>query len=77
MAKEQKKATRAAPKKKPERAATIQVAARLTPEEKADLDTLVEAHDAAAPEGYQGGGFNGWLRAIIREKTKASSKASK
>ncbi len=51
------------------RTAVVQVAARLTTEEKERLDMLVSMRDATErARGASGGGFNGWLRARVSEQ---------
>ncbi len=49
---------------------------RLTAEEEADLDEVIERWEKEGKElGYGGKGFAGWLRAIIdREKKKGKKK---
>jgi hypothetical protein len=67
------KAKAPAKPKEPRRTRPIQVLARLSAEEKRDLDDVVARWEtAAAAQGFSGSGFADWLRAIIRRERRAA-----
>jgi hypothetical protein len=74
-----RKATPAAPPKAPNRTRTEQINARLSTDEKADLDAVIQAwEEQAAAQGFAGEGFADWLRAVIRrEKAALEAKGGK
>jgi hypothetical protein len=54
------------------RARSVQVNARLSEAEHADLSAVIAAWDRrAAEQGFAGGGFADWLRVIIRREKAA------
>jgi hypothetical protein len=66
--------TRQKPKAKPSTTPRDKiVSARLSPEERADLDAVIARWQARAEaEGYPVAGFTDWLRSIIRREKRAA-----
>lgn len=64
----------APPRKDPARLASASVSARLTESERAALEALLQrrADDMEAQSMPGDASFAGWLRAVIREKSKAA-----
>jgi hypothetical protein len=66
-------AATAARQKAPTRSRALQVTARLSVEEKRDLDEVVKRwEEQAAAQGFSGSGFADWLRSIIRREKRAA-----
>jgi hypothetical protein len=62
-------------KRTPKRTRPVQVVARLSLEEKRDLDEVVARWEAAAQEqGFASSGFSDWLRAMIRREKRAAAR---